>query len=129
MPSWVEESRAFNPHAGHAGFQRVELRQSSAKVYLVTKDADKTLHDALQIIVNGIGAVAFRPFEGGEYLPGCLLNLRRINARGLARLGVFGSCQSRSPAKHQQIGERVSAQSVCSVQAHGGFSRGEQPRD
>src|SRR5271170_1907926 len=89
VPSGVEEPRAFNAHASDTRLQLIELREGTVEVFLVSKDAYKALHGALQVFVNGIGAFAIRTLEWSEQLPYRFFDLRIINRGCHASLGVL----------------------------------------
>ena len=49
------------------------------QIFLVAKDAHKTLHRALQILMNAVRTLTIRPLERRKHLLYSILDLRRIN--------------------------------------------------
>ncbi len=102
--------------------------QGLLHLFLAAHDAHLVLHHVLQVMLDLIGTFA-RALERFERLPSRLLHLRHVDGGGPMFLGEFRGVLAGAFAEYQQVGKRISAQPVRSVQARAAFPGGEQSGD
>ena len=106
-------------------FQTFEAFESPGHFVLDPDDADEVLHHFLQIALNSVRIFAALAVEWGKSGVCFLLNFVAIDGTGRIFLGKFCGVFARPFAKHDQVGKRVTAETVCTVDTGRTFARSE----
>src|SRR5205085_5252525 len=91
--------------------------QGATNLLLPSHDSNLLLHHLLQIVLDLVWP--FLPalsIERLERAPNNVVGLLCIDSRCRLSSRIFGCVFARSHAEHQQVGERIPAEPVCSVQ-------------
>ena len=92
-------------------------------------DADQVLHHVLQFVLHGERILARRAaLERSQRRFGGRIHLALIELPCPVFLGEFRGVLAGALAEHQQVGERIPAQAIRSVQTRRAFARREQAR-
>src|SRR5690349_10796241 len=95
-------------------------------------DADAVLHDALELVLDLIGAVAVasstrrRTLERSECETLGVRDRRRIHRHRTALARKLRRVLAGALAEHEQVRQRVAAKPIRAVQPGGAFAGGEQ---
>src|SRR5271167_5200230 len=123
MPAGIEKARAFDAGLCRTRLQFFKLGEGLLQIFLRAENSDEALHDLLQIAVNGIRALGTRIGERREEFLFGFRDLRIGDSGTGSAFGVIRGCHTCTTTKNEQIGERVSAQSVRAVETGSGLTR------
>ena len=129
MPAGVVLPVPLDPHPPGPLPQHGQLVERLGELVLGADDADHRLHAFLEILLDGVGVLGAGRLEGLKRRPDQLLDLARVHSRGRRGPARVLGCAPPGPlAEHQQVGQRVAAQTVGPVHATRDLARGEQAR-
>ena len=129
VPAGVVLSGGARGASQRTRFERLDVVKSFLEFALGANDADLGLHHVAHLIVDSTWVFATVTQEWCQHVINGLTNLGVING-GLRQIfGALGSEFSGSLTKHDEVGERVSAQSVGAVKARCHLTASEEAGD